>query len=72
MELHSESESDRTVLAFRGPEGEAATVIVMRRNGQVWMVFNGALKTTVAMTDAHAGQLTQAVTAASRKPRSGR
>jgi hypothetical protein len=66
MELHSESESDRAVLAFRGPRGEAATVIVMRRSGKVWMVFNGAVKTTVAMTDAHAGQLTEAVTAASR------
>jgi streptogramin lyase len=67
MELHSESESDRAVLAFRGPLGEAATVIVMRKNGKVWMVFNGALKTTVAMSDAHAGQLTEAVTAASRR-----
>jgi streptogramin lyase len=67
MELHSESESDRAVLAFRGPRGEAATVIVMRKNGKVWMVFNGALKTTVAMTDEHADQLTEAVTAASRR-----
>jgi hypothetical protein len=69
MELYSESQSDRTVLAFRGVEGEAATVIVMRKRNQVWLVFHGAIKTTVAMTDAQAGQLIEAVRAASRKPR---
>lgn len=69
MELHSEGESDRTVLAFRGPDGEAATVIVMRRHGKVWMVLNGAVKTTVVMTHPDAGQLVEAVTAASRGPR---
>lgn len=66
MELHSEIESDRTVLAFHGPEGGAATVIVMRRRGRVWLVFNGALKTTVAMSDRDAGQLIKAVRTASR------
>lgn len=66
METHSESQSDRTVLAFRGPEGEAATVIVLRRASQVWLVFKGALKTTVAMSDAETGQLVSALRAASR------
>jgi hypothetical protein len=69
MELQSESQSDRAVLAFRGPEGEPATVIVMRRRGQVWVVFNGAVKTTVAMTDPQADQFIAAVSAASRRSR---
>ncbi|HEY2723521.1 MAG TPA: hypothetical protein VGI84_02435 [Pseudonocardiaceae bacterium] len=66
MELFSESQSDRTVLAFRSPEKTTATVIVMRRDGQVWLVLNGALKTTIAMTDSEADQLVDAVRAASR------
>jgi cell division septal protein FtsQ len=71
VELHSERESDRVVLAFRGPEGEAATVIVMRRSSKVWLVFNGAVKTTVAMSDAQAAQLVAAVRGASRGSTSG-
>ena len=63
---HSEIESDRAVLPFHGPEGEAATVIVMRRSSKVWVVLNGALTTTVALTDPQAGQLIRAVRAASR------
>jgi hypothetical protein len=31
VETYSESQSDRAVLAFRGPEGETATVMVMTR-----------------------------------------
>lgn len=69
MKTYSESESDRSVLAFRGPEGQAATVIVMRRHSQVWVVFNGAVKTTVAMSDPQADQLIDAVRTASRSPR---
>lgn len=68
MELYSESQSDHTVLSFRGPDGEAATVIVMRKSAKVWLVFNGAIKTTVAMSDLEAVHLIDAVTAASRKP----
>jgi len=69
MELQSESQSDRTVLSFRGPGGEAPTVIVMRKGGKVWPVFNGAVKTTVAMTDPEATRLIEAVNAASRGQR---
>lgn len=69
MELYSDGQSDRTVLVFRGPEGEVATVIVMRRNAKIWLVFNGAVKTTVAMSDPEAGQLIEAVAAASRGQR---
>ncbi|MGH3928417.1 MAG: hypothetical protein ACRDTF_00390 [Pseudonocardiaceae bacterium] len=68
MELYSESQSDRAVLSFRDQVGEAATVIVMRKGGQVWLVFNGALKTTVVMSDPEATHLIEALTAASRGP----
>jgi len=70
VELHSEKESYRAVLALRTPEGETATVIVMRRgrgrDGRVWLTFNGALKTTVTMDDREAGQMTDAIGAARR------
>jgi hypothetical protein len=66
VELYSESQSDRSVLAFRGPDGQTATVIVMRKRGQVWLVLNGAEKTTVAMTDPQTGELITALRAASR------
>lgn len=65
MELHSEIESYRRVLAFRTPEGGAASVIVMRRKGHVWMTFDGAMKTTVVMKDQGAGQLIEAICGAS-------
>ncbi|MGH3795394.1 MAG: hypothetical protein ACRDSP_10925 [Pseudonocardiaceae bacterium] len=69
MQTYSESQSDRTVLAFRGPDGEAATVIIMRMDSHVWLVLNGAVKTTVTMTDPQAVQLIEAVRVASRTPR---
>ena len=65
-QTYSESHSDRSVLPFRGIDGATATVIVMRTRGQVWLTLNGAEKTTVAMTDPHAGQLIEALRAASR------
>lgn len=68
MELHSEMESYRQVLAFRTPAGEAATVIVMRRKDAVWLTFNGARKTTVAMRDQEPNQLIEAVSGASDSP----
>jgi hypothetical protein len=55
VELHSEVESYRRVLPFRTPEGENASVIVMRRRNTVWLTFDGALKTTVVMKDQDAG-----------------
>jgi hypothetical protein len=69
VELYSESQSDRAVLSLRGPAGEAATVIVLRKRSRVWLVFHGAEKTTVAMTDLEAAQLINAVSAASRGQR---
>ncbi|MGH3911946.1 MAG: hypothetical protein ACRDTC_00840 [Pseudonocardiaceae bacterium] len=66
MELHSEIESYRKVLAFRTPEGRPATVIVMRRRSAVWLTFDGATKTTAVMADQDASQLIDAVSHASR------
>ena len=68
VELHSEIESYRRVLTFRTPEGEAATVIVMRRKSAVWLTFNGAEKTTVVMKGHDVDQLIEAVSCASGSP----
>jgi hypothetical protein len=69
LELYSESQSNRTVLSLRGPGGDAATVIVLRKQSRVWLVFHGAEQATVAMTDPEAAQLIEAVAAASRGQR---
>ncbi|MCA1604605.1 MAG: hypothetical protein LC775_03800 [Acidobacteria bacterium] len=68
VELHSEIESYRQALKFHTPEGDVATVIVMRRRNAVWLTFNGAMKTTVVMADQDAGQLIEAVSCASGSP----
>jgi hypothetical protein len=72
VELHCEQESYRAVITLRTPEGETATVIVMRRGrgqaGRVWLTFNGALKTIVVMNDQEAGQMTDAIDAARKPP----
>ncbi|HEU0087191.1 MAG TPA: hypothetical protein VFQ77_06035 [Pseudonocardiaceae bacterium] len=69
METFSDSQSDRTVLALQCPDGEPTTVIVQRSRGQVWLVYHGALKTTVAMSDLQATHLIEALRAAARTPR---
>lgn len=50
VELHSEQEAFRATMAARTPENERATLIVTRRKQRVWVTFDGALRTTVAMT----------------------
>lgn len=57
MESHSEKENFRGTLAACTPENERATLIVMRRKQNVWITFNGAMKTTVAMTNPETAQL---------------
>lgn len=51
----------RATLRACTPEGEFSTVIVTRqgldRAGRVWLTFNGAIKTTVVMTDPETRQL---------------
>lgn len=64
MELHSEIESYRRVLTLRTPEGQNATVIIMRRKSAVWLTLNGAEKTTIDMVEQEASQLTDAVSTA--------
>lgn len=63
-------DSDRTVLTVHGPEGNRATLTVMRLCGMVWLVLDVAIKppldTVVVMTDAEAVQLVDALRAASR------
>lgn len=72
MDLHSEREHYRAVIELRTPEGETATVIITRRGcgnaGLIWLTFDGAIKTTVAMDDQEAGQVTDAIDTA-RRPR---
>lgn len=68
-ELHSEVESYRQVLTLRTPEGQAASVIVLRRRSAVWLTFQGAMKTTVVLTNEESGRLIDAVTEARGDPR---
>lgn len=48
-------ETFRATLQARTPEGDATTLIVLRRGlghaARVWLTFDGAIKTTVVMTD---------------------
>lgn len=64
MELHSEQERFRGTLTARTPENDTATVIVMRRKRQVWLTFDGAMRTTLAMTDRETAQLIELLQAA--------
>lgn len=51
----------RGTMRGRTPDGAFATLIVTRqglgRDGRTWLTFDGAIKTTVVMTNAEAGQL---------------
>ncbi|MGH4024148.1 MAG: hypothetical protein ACRDRV_06135 [Pseudonocardiaceae bacterium] len=67
--LHSEAESYRCVLALRTPEGQGASLIVLRRGSAVWLSFHGAMKTTVTLTNEDAGRLIDAITEARSTPR---
>ncbi|HEY2765084.1 MAG TPA: hypothetical protein VGJ13_13930 [Pseudonocardiaceae bacterium] len=64
MQLHSEQESYRATIALRTPEEERTTVIVMRREREVWVTLNGAIRTTVTMNEAEAHEVVEAITAA--------
>lgn len=56
-------ETYRGTMQGRTPDGQPATVIVTRqglgRDGRVWLTFNGAIKTTVVMTNGETGQLSE-------------
>lgn len=68
VDLHSEKESFREALAFRAPDGSAATLLVLRRGAGVWMTFSGAEKTTVAISDAEVDDLIRSLRAAQHRP----
>lgn len=50
-----QDETFRATLQARTPEGDASTLIVLRRGlghaARVWLTFDGAIKTTVVLTD---------------------
>jgi hypothetical protein len=53
--MSAQDETFRATLRARTPDGDLSTVIVLRRRlghaARVWLTFNGAIKTTVVMTD---------------------
>ncbi|MCA1674397.1 MAG: hypothetical protein LC799_20145 [Actinobacteria bacterium] len=69
------TETFRDTMRGRTPEGEPTTLIVTRKGlgsaGRTWLTFNGAIRTTVVLTDQEAEQLTGMLGEASgaRKPR---
>ena len=56
-------ETFRATMRGRTPDGEPSTVIVTRQGlgsaGRVWLTFNGAIKTTVVMTNPETVQLSE-------------
>lgn len=54
-------ETFRGTMRGRTPEGDFTTVIVLRRglgsSARVWLTFNGAIKTTVVMTEPETEEL---------------
>lgn len=54
-------ETFRATLRGHTPEGEPTTVIITRQGrgqaGRVWFTLNGAIRTTVVLTDPETGQL---------------
>lgn len=68
MELHSDRERYRATIQLRTPDGEPATLIVLRRgrghDGRVWLTFDGAIKTTVTMDNQEADEAISMIKAA--------
>lgn len=68
MELHSERERYRSTIQLRTPDGEPATLIVLRRgrgrDGRVWITFDGAIKTTLTMNDPESDEVISMIKAA--------
>jgi len=59
--VSTQDETFRATLRVRTPEGDATTLIVLRRGlghaGRVWLTFDGALKTTAVLTDPETAHL---------------
>ncbi|HKR48276.1 MAG TPA: hypothetical protein VJT72_01635 [Pseudonocardiaceae bacterium] len=66
-------ETFRATMRGRTPEGEFTTLIITRQGlghaGRAWLTFNGAIKTTVVLTDQEAEQLAGLLGDASRARR---
>jgi hypothetical protein len=60
--IDSTDETFRATMRGHTPEGDMTTIIVLRRglgrDGRVWLTFNGAIRTTVVMSDPEADELT--------------
>lgn len=70
-------ETFRATMRGRTPEGEFTTLIVMRRGrgraGRTWLTFDGAIRTTVVLTDPETAELAGLLTDSSGRPaQSGR
>ena len=63
-------ETYRATLTGRTPTGADSTLIVTRQgvgnDGRVWLTFDGAIKTTVVMTDLEAVELWKLIGEATR------
>jgi hypothetical protein len=70
VELHSEQETFRATLTGRTPENEYATLIITRRHQRIWITFNGAIKTTLTLSDPDTTQLVGLLQAAQGAPHS--
>jgi biotin-(acetyl-CoA carboxylase) ligase len=72
--MSTPDETFRATMRGQTPDGEPATVIVTRqglgRDGRAWLTFNGAIKTTVVLTDQEAEQLAGLLGDAARARRS--
>jgi hypothetical protein len=68
--MSTPDETFRATLRGQTPEGEPSTLIVTRQGlghaGRAWLTFNGAMTTTVALTDQEAGQLARLLEDAAR------
>jgi hypothetical protein len=72
--MSTPDETFRATMRGRTPEGEPSTLIITRQGlghaGRAWLTFNGAIKTTVVLTDQQAVQLAGLLGDASRARRS--
>ncbi|HEU0089078.1 MAG TPA: hypothetical protein VFQ77_15770 [Pseudonocardiaceae bacterium] len=70
--MHSDEETFRRTMEAHTVDGEPHTVIVLRRGmgnkARVWLTLNGALKTTVCMTNREATQLAKLLDEAQQLP----
>jgi len=58
--MSTPQETFRKTMRGRTPQGEPTTLIITRQGlgqaGRTWLTFDGAIKTTVVLTDQEAGR----------------